>query len=99
MSEDKSEPCGKEWSHQSHYHGVSLRNAKYCRGVHRMVEIPEDLIEDIQYRLRMYNSATDKTNEGHHLIELFNHVSDLSSYHGGYSNRSGTLPWEREDAE
>lgn len=61
--------------------------------------IPEELIEEIQYRLFMYNRTTDKANEGHHLIELFNHVSDLSTYHSGYDDRTGTLPWEREDEE
>lgn len=65
----------------------------------KMVEVPEDLIEDIQYHLYMYNKATDRANAGHHLIELFNKVGDLSTWHSGYDTNSGTLPWEREDNE
>lgn len=99
MARTDPKPCGKDWSHDAHFYGESLPTADYCLGVDRSVEVPENLIEDIQYRLHMYNRATDKANEGHHLIELFNHVSDLSTYHGGYSDRNGTLPWEREDAE
>ncbi len=63
----------------------------------KMVEVPEILIEDVQYHLHLYNTTQDKANAGHHLIELFNKVSDLSTYHSGYDDRTGTLPWERED--
>lgn len=64
-----------------------------------MVEVPEDLIEDIQYHLHMYDNAKSKANAGHHLMELFNRVGDLSSYHSGYDERTGTLPWERAEEE
>jgi hypothetical protein len=63
----------------------------------KVVEIPEGLIEDIQYHLYCFNvsQSRDKANAGYHLIELFNKVSDLSSYHTGYDEHTGTLPWER----
>jgi len=65
----------------------------------KMVSVPETLIEDVQYHLHRYNRATDRANAGHHLIELFNKVGDLSTWHSGYDERTGTLPWEREDEE
>lgn len=64
-----------------------------------MVNVPEELIEDIQYHLQMYNTTNSKANAGYHLIELFNRVGDLSSYHSGYDINTGTLPWERENEE
>lgn len=63
----------------------------------KMVEIPEDLIEDIQYHLHCYDNAKSRANAGHHLNELFNKVGDLSTWHSGYDTDTGTLPWERED--
>src|SRR5690606_34465974 len=65
----------------------------------KMVSVPETLIEDVQDHLHRYNRATDRANAGHHLIELFNKVGDLSTWHSGYDERTGTLPWEREDEE
>lgn len=97
MSTTKTiEPCYREYSHGAHYHG-ELKDNIFCEGIDKQVEIPESIIEDIQYRLHMYNRATDKTNEGHHLIELFNHVSDLASYHTGYNDKNGMLPWEYDE--
>ena len=60
------------------------------------VAVPIELIEDIHYNLHMYNTARDRANAGHYLIELFNKVSDLSSWHPGCDN-NGTMPWQRED--
>lgn len=65
----------------------------------KMVEVPEELIEEIHYHLHCYDTAKSLSNAGHHLIELFNRGFDLSTYHSGYDERTGTLPWEREDAE
>lgn len=64
-----------------------------------MVEVPAELIEEIQYHLHMYDNSKSKANAGHHLVELFNRVGDLSTYHPGYDENAGTLPWEREDEE
>lgn len=67
--------------------------------IDKMVEVPEELIEEIHYRLVSFDNSKSRANAGHHLIELFNAVSDLTSYHSGRDERTGTLPWEREDAE
>ena len=63
----------------------------------KTVEIPETLIEDIQYHLHCYDTSSSRANAGHHLSELFNKVNDLSTWHSGYDERTGTLPWQRED--
>ena len=63
----------------------------------KMVEIPEGLIEDIHYHLSRYDDTKSRANAGHHLIELFNKVGDLTTWHSGYDSESGTLPWQRED--
>jgi hypothetical protein len=63
----------------------------------KMVEIPENIIEEIHYHLTAYDDTRSRANAAFHLIELFNHVSDLSSYHSGYDDKSGTMPWQRDD--
>lgn len=63
----------------------------------KMVEIPEELIEDIHYHLNRYDSTDSRVNAGYHLSELFNKVGDLTSWHSGYDINSGTMPWERQD--
>jgi hypothetical protein len=84
-----------------HIHSASGKCLKKRDGIFcdAEVSIPQSLIEDIDYHLTCYNRSTDKANAGHHLIELFNKVSDLSTYHSGYDHRTGTLPWEREDIQ
>ncbi len=62
-----------------------------------MVEVPADLIEDIHYHLSIYDTATSKSRSGHHLTELHNKVSDLTTWHPGHDVEHGTMPWERED--
>ena len=64
-----------------------------------MVEVPEELIEDIQYHLHMYDNSKSRANAGHHLVKLFNRVGDLTTYHSGYDANTGTLPWERAEEE
>jgi hypothetical protein len=64
-----------------------------------LVTVPADLIEDIHYHLTCFDKATSQTNAGHHLIELWNKVGDLTSWHPGFDANSGTLPWERGDDE
>ena len=62
-----------------------------------MVEVPAELIEDIKYHLNRFDESKSRANAGHHLIELFNKVGDLTSWHPGYDADTGTLPYERED--
>lgn len=57
----------------------------------RMVEVPESLIETIHNHLVAYNGTTDKTNAGYHLIELYNRVSDLTTWHSQYDQSTATL--------
>lgn len=64
-----------------------------------MVAIPHELIEDIDYHFTCWSKAGDKGNEAHHLIELFNKMSDLKSWHPTYESRTHTLSWERDDLE
>ena len=64
-----------------------------------MVEVPAELIEDIKYHLNRFDESKSRANAGHHLIELFNKVGDLTSWHPGYDADTGTLPYEREDFE
>jgi len=63
----------------------------------KMVAVPESLIEDIHYHLHRYDTEKSKASAGHHLSELFNRVSDLTSWHSGFDVDTGTMPWERED--
>lgn len=65
----------------------------------KMVEVPEELIEEIHYRLTCYDNSATRSNAGHHLNELFNDVSQLITWHSGYDYNSGTMPWQREDDE
>lgn len=62
-----------------------------------MTQVPEDLIEDIHYHLNCFDTSRSRANAGHHLIELFNAVGNLVTWHGGFDINTGTLPWQRED--
>jgi len=59
----------------------------------------QEVIEEVHYRFRMYTGTADLVNRAHHVIELGNAVSDLSTYHVTYDGDTGTLQWERDDAE
>lgn len=59
--------------------------------------VPEELIEDIHYHLNRYNESKTRSGAGHHLIELFNKVNDLTTWHSGFDVETGTMPWQRED--
>lgn len=59
--------------------------------------VPADLIESIDYFLTSFDKSRTHTNAGYNLIELFNAVSELKSWHPGYDIDTGTLPYEREE--
>jgi hypothetical protein len=61
------------------------------------VNVPVDLIEDIHYHLTRYDKATSRANAAYHLVELWNKVGDLTTWHPGHDVNSGTLPWQRDD--
>lgn len=55
--------------------------------------------EEVVYHFQCWARTTDKGNEAHHLIELFNRISDLKSWDPTYDYETGTVAWEREDGE
>lgn len=56
-----------------------------------------EAIEEVVYRFQSYTAPGDLTNQAHHLVQLSNAVGDLASYHPDYDERTGTLPFEREE--
>ena len=57
-----------------------------------------EAIEEVVYRFQSYTAPhNDLTNAAHHLVGLSNAVGDLASYHPDYDERTGTLPFEREE--
>lgn len=58
------------------------------------IQIPTSLIANIDYHLSRFSESRHEVERAHHLIELYNRVSDLKTWHPEYDERTGMLPWE-----
>lgn len=57
----------------------------------------EDVIEEVHYRMHLFANAKTVIDQGEAASRLHNAVHDLSTWHRGYDEERGTLPWERDD--
>jgi hypothetical protein len=55
-----------------------------------------ECIEDVGYRWHLLEHAKTLPDQAEAITGLANAISDLKSWHPGYDDRNGTLPWERE---
>ncbi len=54
---------------------------------------------DVDYWWHQFTHARDLLTQAGTLVELSNKMHDLRTWLPGYDYESGTLPWEREDAD
>lgn len=54
---------------------------------------------EADYRWQLFITAQTPLAQARALVALSDAMSDLRSWLPGYDSQSGTMPWEREDAE
>lgn len=59
----------------------------------------QEAIEEVHWRFALLCGATNPLAQAHSLTNLADAVSDLATWHDSWDVDSGTLSWEREDAE
>jgi hypothetical protein len=60
---------------------------------------PLEAIEKVHYHFTCFTTTGDRMNSAYHLLELGDAISNLITWHPGYSTDHGTMPWQREDAD
>lgn len=58
-----------------------------------------EAIEELHYRWMLFANAKNQLDAADALVTLANAMHDVASYHPGWDIDTGTMPWEREDAE
>lgn len=56
-----------------------------------------EAVDNVVYQAQMLTGANRLDTAAHYLIELSNALGDLKTWMPGYDDRTGTLPWEREE--
>ena len=60
------------------------------------VEHMAECITEVDYSFHLLSNARNLFDQAEALIRLNNSLSDLKTWHPGFDERNGTLPWERE---
>lgn len=61
--------------------------------------VPIGLVEEVVYRFQLLSRAKNLGDQAEAFTQLANEVFQLQTWHPGFDDRTGTMPWEREDEE
>lgn len=61
-----------------------------------MLEAVAEAIEEVDYRMHLLANAKTIMDMGEAMSQLYDAISQLNSWHPGYSYDGATLPWERK---